>query len=73
MSIFFITKDEIEALMEYGYTYTKIARMFGVSEHTLLRRRIELGLPTGRHFTDISDDDLDDSIRRITHVTFGFG
>ena len=55
--------------MEFGYTYTQIAGMFGVSECTLLRRRIELGLPIGRNYTAISDNDLDDSIRRITHVS----
>ena len=65
----FITKDQIEVLMEFGYTYTKIAGMFGVSERTLLRRWIELGLPIGRNYTDISDNDLDDSIRRFTHVS----
>jgi hypothetical protein len=65
----FIAKDQIESLMEFGYTYTKIAGMFGVSERTLLRRRIELGLPIGRNYTDISDNDLDDSIRRFTHVS----
>ena len=62
----FVTKDQIETLMEFGYTYTKIAGMFGVSERTLLRRRIELGLPIGRNYTAISDNDLDDSIRRFT-------
>lgn len=65
----FITKDQIETLMEFGYTYTQIAGMFGVSERTLLRRRIELGLPIGRNYTAISDNDLDDSIRRFTHVS----
>ena len=66
---YFISKDQIEALMEFGYTYTKIVTMFGVSERTLLRRRIEFGLPIGRPLSHISDNELDDVIRRITHVS----
>lgn len=65
----FISKDQIEALLDFGYTYTRIATMFGISERTLLRRRIEWGLPSGRYLSEISDDDLDDSIRRIIHVS----
>ena len=65
----FITKDQIETLLDFGYTYTRIASMFGISERTLLRRRIEWGLPSGRRLSEIGDDDLDDCIRRIVHVS----
>jgi hypothetical protein len=65
---FVISKVQLETLIELGYTYSTIARMYGVSERTLLRRRVEYGLPIGLSFTDISDDDLDITVRGILHV-----
>lgn len=63
-----ITKAQIETLIELGYTYARIARMFGMSERTLIRRRRELGLPVGLRKSNISDADLDGVIRTISQV-----
>ena len=65
-----LSPAQIETLIDFGYSYTRIARMFGVCERTLLRRRIEYGLPVGRPFTQISDSDLDDVIRGILQVSY---
>ena len=45
-----------------------MARMFGVSVRTFLRRRNELGLQIGRNYSNISDSDLDDLIRSLVQV-----
>jgi hypothetical protein len=44
--------------------------MIGVSERTLLRRRVEYSLPVGVTFTDITDGDLDVAIRGIAGIFF---
>ena len=64
-----ISKAQIEILIELGYNYTTIARMFGISPRTLLRRRSDYALPIGCSFTEISDGDLDSSVRSITGVS----
>jgi hypothetical protein len=64
-----ISKAQIEILIELGYNYTTIARMFGMSPRTLLRRRSDYDLPIGCSFTEISDGDLDSSVRSITTVS----
>ena len=63
-----ISKAQIETLIDLGYNYTTIARMFGISSRTLLRRS-DYALPVGCPFTDISDNDLDSTIRSITQVS----
>ena len=63
-----ISKVQLETLIELGYNYSTIARMYGVSERTLLRRRVEYSLPVGLSFTDISNDDLDVVVRGILQV-----
>ena len=64
-----ISKAQIETLIELGYNYTTIARMFGISQRTLLRRRSDYALPIGRPFTDISESGLDTAVRSITQVS----
>lgn len=63
-----ISKAHVEILTELGYSYAKIARMFGVSERTLLRRREELGLPIGQSYTEISDTELDAVVQSVNQV-----
>lgn len=65
---FIISRIQLETLIDLGYSYSTISRMFGVSQRTLLRRRIEYDLPTGRRFTDISDNNLDIAVRGILQV-----
>ena len=65
---YIISKVQLETLIDLGFNCGTIARMFGVSERTLLRRRIEYDLPIGAMFTDISDNNLDIAVRNITQV-----
>ena len=66
---FIISRVQLETLIDLGYTYSTISRMFGVSQRTLLRRRVEYDLPVGRRFADISDNDLDIAVRAIVQVS----
>ena len=63
-----ISKVQLETLIELGYSYSTIARMFGVSERTILRRRLEYDLPIGITFTSITDNDLDVTISSMLRV-----
>ena len=63
-----LPKSQIEALMELGFSYATMARMLNVSPRTLRRRREEYGLPVGRHYSDISDNDLDGVVSIILQV-----
>ena len=65
-----ISEQQITTLLDLGFNYTSMAAMFGVSERTLFRRRTELGLQTGRHYSDISDDNLDTVVRSLVQVRF---
>ena len=65
---YIISRVQLETLIELGYNYSKIARMFGVSERTLLRRRLKYDLPVGHTFTSITDNDLDIAISSILRV-----
>lgn len=63
-----ISEEQLATLLDLGFTYATMAAMFGISERTLLRRRTELGLQIGRHFTDISDRALDTAVRALVQV-----
>ena len=67
---YIISKVQLETLIELGFNYSTIARMFGVSERTLLRRRIEYDLPVGAVFTELSDNNLDIAVRDILQVLY---
>ena len=62
-----ISEQQITTLLDLGFNYTSMAAMFG---RTLFRRRTELGLQTGRHYSNISDDDLDTVVRSLVQVRF---
>lgn len=66
--MFWISKSQIEVLSDIGYTYARMARIFGASERTLLRRREKFGLPVGQSYTNIGDDELDVTVRAIYQV-----
>ena len=63
-----VSKVQLETLIELGYNYSTIARMFGVSERTILRRRLEYDLPIGVTFTSITDNDLDIAVSSMLRV-----
>ena len=54
-----ISEAQISGLIEMGFSYATMARLFGVSVRTLLRRRNEFGLQIGRNYSNISNSDLD--------------
>ena len=57
-----ISEAQVSALIEMGFSYSSMARMFRVSIQTLLRRSNELGLQVGQNFSTLSDSDLDDVV-----------
>ena len=63
-----VPKSQIEALMELGFSYTSMARMLNVSPRTIRRRREEYGLPVGRQYSDVSDNNLDEIVGGILQV-----
>ena len=54
-----IPKDSLKELRGLGFSWSQIARMFGVSGWTLYRRIGEYDMQQMQRFTDISDDDVD--------------
>lgn len=56
---FNISAEMLEDLRGYGFSWTKIARMLGVSRWTIHRRVRDMGLTNLVEFTLISDDELD--------------
>lgn len=68
-------REEIEALKTGGgFSWSEIARTFGISERTLRRRRHELGMNVeGREFSNLSDHDVDNIVRDIVGTTPGAG
>ena len=63
-----ISQNDLECLFEMGFSYQQSARILGVYERTLWRRREEFGLPVGSSYTDISDDALDGLVRNLLEV-----
>ncbi len=55
--------DVLEGLRELGFTWSKIAQMFGVSRWTIARRVKEYGLENLQGFSDVSDDVLDNIVK----------
>ena len=67
---YYVPQSQIEAMMELRFTYEKMARLLHISTRTLQRRRQEFGLPIGRNYTDITDDELDATIRSVLQVGY---
>lgn len=64
-----IQREELEALIELGFSFHQIAFMLGVSERTIRRRREYFGLPTGANcYSQLSDEELDTVVSDIMHV-----
>ena len=67
---YYVLQSQIEAMMELRFTYEKMARLLHISTRTLQRRRQEYGLPIGHNYTDITDDELDATIRSVLQVGY---
>ena len=66
---YLIHQEELEALIELGFSFNQIASMLGVSERTIRRRREIFGLPIGaEHYSQISDQHLDTVLSDIMNV-----
>ena len=66
--------NQIEALKSGGFSWSEIARTLGISDKTLHRRRHKLGMRVeGREYSNLSDHDLDNSIRNIVATAPGAG
>ena len=59
-----ICKEELLALRQLNYSWTKIARMLGVCRSTLYRRLEEFGINTDS-YSNISSSDLDEIVKDI--------
>jgi transposase InsO family protein len=65
-----ITRQQIEALRELHFSWSCIARLLGVSERTLERRRQEFQMPMGRAcYSSVSDNELDYIISGIVRTS----
>ena len=65
-----IHQEELESLIELGFSFHQIASMLGVSERTIRRRRELFGLPIGADcYSQISDEDLDTVLGDIMHIS----
>ena len=62
-----ICPDLMSSLRELGFSWVGMARLFGVSESTIRRRRDEFGITSC--FSDISDENLDKEIKDILEST----
>lgn len=66
---FLVSKSQILALREIGFSWTKISNLLGISRITLYRRRNELGLQEQCNFSDISDQELDVFVKSIMDIS----
>ena len=53
-----IPPEQLELYLEYGFTASRIAKLFGVSSKTILRRMTEFGLEK-KPYSTLSDMELD--------------
>lgn len=65
-------KEDLLALKQLNYSWTKIARMIGVSRSTLYRRLEEFNIDC-KSYTDISPSELDDVLKdiKLNHPDIG--
>ena len=68
-SMFEISKDQLEYLVEHELKTPDIAEALGVSVSTIKRRLREFNISIRGTLTEMSDDDLDSVVRSI-HTEF---
>ena len=65
-----LPRDTLDFCQSMGLPWSEVARRFGISTRTLLRRRHEYGLASGRStFDEISDDELDQIVSSCLETT----
>ncbi len=55
---FLIEKETLEYLSDSGFSWVKIAQIFGVSRSTITQRVSEYGIQSSQSYSDISDEQL---------------
>ena len=64
-----LQKTDVEALIEFGFSFRQMATILGVSERTIRHRRNCLGYLLVINFSRISDHDLDSIVASILQVS----
>ena len=65
-----ISRQQIEMLEEFGYTYAQSASILGVTAQTLCNRRRELNMPVGVGcYTEMSDLALDEVVHDVLQIS----
>ena len=67
-----VCKDDIVALRQLHFSWTKISQILGITRSTLYRRLQQYGIPSNL-FTEISESDLVEIVHEIKkeHPTCG--
>ena len=67
-----ISKESILSLRRLNYSWTKVARLLGISRKTLYRRLKEYNIDTST-FTDLSESELDELLSsiKVEHPNYG--
>ena len=67
-----ISQEQLEHLRSLFFSWTKIAKLLGVSTSTLQRRRREFGMAARfEEYSELTDDELDDIYKQVTTTTDG--
>lgn len=53
-----ISCEQLQYLLEFNFTVSEIARLFGVSYRTIRRRMTDYGLSVRMHYSGITDEEL---------------
>lgn len=53
-----ISHEQLQYLLEFSFTVSEIAHLFGVSYRTIRRRMTDYGLSVRMHYSGITDGDL---------------
>lgn len=65
---FEISKEQLQYLIEHGFTGVQIGNMLGISLSTLRRRMRELQLHTSQPFSPLTEEELDRVVNEIKHL-----
>ena len=68
-----VMKEQLEFLRNKHFRWVSIAKLLGISERTLRRRREEFGLRVDSRFTEISEEHLTIVIQAVRSVTPNIG
>lgn len=70
---FDVSREQLEFLLERGFSVPDVARMLGLSVRTTERRLQEFNISSRQFFTDIDDQTLDRAIRDILRSFPSYG